>query len=227
MTSPTAPSGSATAFTAPVPPRLRGRIHQAAFLAAIPAGFLLVWLAPTPRARIGTLVFSVSMLAQFGVSASYHVGRWNEVQRRRMRVLDHSAIFVLIAGTYTPFCLLVLHGETSTAMLAVVWAGAAAGIGTKLYRVDLHVLSGFLYLGLGWVAVVTLPSIVRALDGSSTALLIAGGLLYSFGALVLALHRPNPWPRTFGYHEIWHSMTVAAATCHYVVIVGVVLSARV
>src|SRR3989442_8221115 len=171
MTSPTPPPGSATASSAPDRPTLRGRIHQVAFFVAIPAGFLLVWLAPTPRGRIGTLVFSLSMLAQFGVSASYHVGRWNETQRRRMRVLDHSAIFVLIAGTYTPFCLLVLHGSTSIAMLVVVWAGAAAGIGTKLYRVDLHVLSGFLYLGLRWAAIVTLPSIIRALDGSSTALL--------------------------------------------------------
>jgi hemolysin III len=226
MTSPTRPQGSATAPSAPVRPLLRGRIHQVAFFVAIPAGFLLVVLAPTLRARVGALVFSLSMLAQFGVSASYHVGRWNEAQRHRMQVLDHSAIFVLIAGTYTPFCLLVLHGSTATTMLAVVWTGAAAGIGTKLYRVDLHVLSGFLYLGLGWVAVVTLPSIVRALDGSSTVLLLAGGMLYSLGALVLALHRPDPWPRAFGYHEIWHSMTVAAVTCHFVVILRVLLAAR-
>ena len=207
-------------------PLLRGRIHQAAFYSAIPACLVLVWLAPTARARIATLVFALSMVAQFGVSAAYHVGRWSEAQHVRMRRLDHSMIFVLIAGSYTPFCLLVLHGTTALVVLAVVWGGAAIGVGTKMYRVDLHVLSGFLYVGLGWVAVVTFPSLLRTLDAPEIVLLVTGGLLYTLGALTLATRRPNPWPRIFGYHEWWHAMTVLAAACHYTVILMVVLSLR-
>ena len=107
----------------------------------------------------------------------------------------------------------------------VVWAGAVIGVGTKLYRVDLHVLSGFLYVGLGWVVVIAFPSIVRALDGWQVTALVAGGVLYTLGALVLALNRPDPFPRHFGYHEVWHAATVAAATCFYAVIFSVYLAA--
>jgi hemolysin III len=132
-------------------------------------------------------------------------------------------IFLLIAGTYTPFCLLVLEGTAATVELAIVWAGALAGIAVKLWRVDLHVLSGFMYIGLGWVAVVTFPAIAGRLDLTGTILLVAGGVLYTLGAVTLATHRPDPWPRTFGYHEVWHAMTVAAAGCHYVAILREVL----
>ncbi|MDP9330134.1 MAG: hemolysin III family protein [Actinomycetota bacterium] len=117
MRSPTSPDGPTTELK----PLLRGRIHQVAFFTAIPAGVVLVWLAPSSRARIGTLAFALAMVAQFGVSAMYHVGRWSQAQEDRMRRLDHSMIFMLIAGSYTPFCLLVLHGTTGTVVLAVVW----------------------------------------------------------------------------------------------------------
>ena len=135
-------------------------------------------------------------------------------------------IFVLIAGTYTPFCLLVLDGTAATVELAIVWAGALAGIGVKLWRVDLHVVSGFMYIGLGWVAAVSFPAIARSLDMPGTILLVAGGLIYSLGALVLATHWPGRAAATFGYHEAWHSMTVVAATCHFVAILRVVLALR-
>jgi hemolysin III len=207
-------------------PRLRGRLHQGAFFASIPLGLLLVLLAPTARARVATLIYAVTLAGLFGVSASYHLGDWSEEAYVRMRRLDHSMIFVLIAGTYTPFCLLVLHGTLATAVLIAVWAGAAVGVATKLYRVDLHVVSGFMYIVLGWLAIVSFPALLRGLDGTETALLILGGLLYTFGALVLALNRPNPWPTTFGYHEVWHAMTIAAALCHYVTILLVVLQLR-
>jgi hemolysin III len=111
-------------------------------------------------------------------------------------------------------------------VLVIVWTGAALGIAVKVYRVDLHVVSGFLYLGLGWVAVVVFPALLRDLSTSELALMVAGGLLYSGGALVLALHRPNPWPRTFGYHEIWHAATIGAAACLYAAILSVFLSSR-
>jgi len=205
-------------------PRLRGRLHEVAFFVSIPAGFVLVLSAPGPKAVVGAVIYWLALSSQFGVSAAYHLGMWSEVGRARMRTLDHATIFVLIAGTYTPFCLLVLHGAAAIVVLAIVWAGAAIGIATKLYRVDLHVLSGFLYLGLGWVAVIVFPAFVRDLSTTELALMIAGGLLYSGGALVLALHRPNPWPRTFGSHEIWHAATIGAAACLYAAILSLFLS---
>ena len=197
---------------------MRGRLHEIAFFVAIPAGVALVFLAPGPLARIAAIVYWLALLSQFGVSASYHLGRWSARAHERMRRLDHSTIFLLIAGTYTPFCLLALDGIASRVLLVVVWIGAAAGIVTKLYRADLNVLSGCLYLGLGWAAILLLPSLVRSLTTVELALLLAGGLLYTLGALVLAAKRPNPFPRTFGFHEIWHSATIAAAACLFAAI---------
>jgi hemolysin III len=205
-------------------PRLRGRLHEIAFFVAIPAGVVLIVLAPGPVARAGAIVYWLALLSQFGVSAWYHLGKWSERAHERMRRLDHSTIFLLIAGTYTPFCLLALQGTASLALLAVVWIGAAAGILTKLYRTDLNVLSGFLYIGLGWAAIFAMPWLVRALTTAELVLLVSGGLLYTFGALVLATKWPNPFPRTFGFHEIWHSATIAAAACLFAAIVLLCLS---
>jgi hemolysin III len=199
-------------------------LHEVAFFVSIPAGFVLVLSATGPKAVVAAAIYWLALSSQFGVSAAYHLGMWSEAGRERTRTLDHASIFVLIAGTYTPFCLLVLHGAATIVVLAIAWTGAAIGIATKLYRVDLHVLSGFLYLGLGWVAVIVFPALVRDLTTTQLALMVAGGLLYSGGALVLALHRPNPWPRTFGYHEIWHAATIGAAACLYAAILSIFLS---
>jgi hemolysin III len=207
-------------------PRLRGRIHRVAFYAAMPAGLVLVVLAPDVRAKLACAIYALTLVALFAVSSTYHLGLHTEEQRARWRRADHATIFLLIAGTYTPFCLLVLSGTAATVELAIVWTGALAGVAIKMWRVDLHVLSGFMYIGLGWVAVVTLPAIARGLDAPGTVLLVIGGALFTFGALVLATHKPDPWPRTFGYHEIWHAMTVLAAICHYVAILRVVLALR-
>jgi hemolysin III len=207
-------------------PRLRGRLHQGAFIGSLPAGLMMLVLAPDARARVAVSIYALTLSGLFGVSAAYHLGDWTEAAYARMRRLDHSMIFVLIAGTYTPFCLLVLQGTLATAVLVAVWAGAAVGVATKLYRVDLHVLSGFMYIGLGWLVVVSLPALLRGLDAPETVLLIAGGLIYSLGALALATNRPNPWPRTFGYHEVWHAATIAAAACQYASIALVVLGRR-
>jgi hemolysin III len=193
-------------------------LHGVAFVAAVPAGLVLVVLARGPVARVAAIVYWLALLSQFGVSAIYHLGRWGERAHTWLRRLDHSTIFLLIAGTYTPFCLLALDGVASRVLLAVVWFGAAAGIATKLYRVDLHVLSGFLYLGLGWVAVFALPALVRALSVPQLVLVITGGVLYSMGALVLVTKWPDPFPRTFGFHEIWHVATIAAAVCLFAAI---------
>jgi hemolysin III len=204
-------------------PRMRGWIHRVAFLVSIPAVVLLVLLAPTARARIACGIYGLTLIGLFGVSSFYHLGNWTDEQRSWWRRADHSMIFVLIAGTYTPFCLLVLHGTAAMVELIVVWAGALSGVAVKLYRTDLHVVSGFMYIGLGWVAAVSFPAIIRSLDTPETILLVAGGLIYSFGALVLATHWPGRVAKTFGYHEVWHAMTVVAAACHYMVILLVVL----
>lgn len=205
-------------------PLLRGWLHTGAFVAAIPAGIVLVVVAPGAAARVAAIVYALTLMAQFGVSAAYHRGAWGEVWHARMRLLDHATIFLLIAGTYTPFCAVALHGVTSVVVLTIVWIGAAVGIGTKLYRVDLHVLSGILYIGLGWTAVVVLPAMARSMSATGFVLVVIGGALYTVGALVLAMHRPDPWPRTFGYHEVWHTATIAAAASLYTSILLLYLS---
>jgi hemolysin III len=219
-----APSAPSTAPHLEEKPRLRGRFHQGAFFASLPAGLLLFWVAPGAAARIGAVVYWISLQLQFGASAMYHLGGWSEDAYVRMRRLDHSMIFVLIAGTYTPICLVALHGAATWIVLAIVWSGAAVGIVTKLYRVDLHVLSGIMYIGLGWAAVFVLPALALALSDVGMVLVVTGGVLYTLGALVLATHRPNPWPEWFGYHEIWHLFTIAAATSLYLAILLLYLS---
>jgi hemolysin III len=155
-------------------PRLRGRLHEVAFIVAIPAGLVLLFIAPGPVGKIACAIYWVALLSQFGVSATYHIGKWGERAHSWLRRLDHSAIFLLIAGTYTPFCLLALDGTASRVLLAVVWLGAIAGIITKLWRADLNVLSGILYLGLGWAAIWLLPTLVHVLTPIELGLVIAG-----------------------------------------------------
>jgi hemolysin III len=211
----------------PLPkPRWRGRIHQVAFFAAVPAGVALVSLARGSLARTAAAIYALSLVAVFGASAAYHRGEWSPAALRRMKRLDHSMIFVMIAGSYTPISVLVLDGAWSVVILAVVWAGAAVGITLKLARVDaLPVVTGVLYMALGWLALVALPQFVRGLSAPATALLVTGGLLYTAGAIVFASKRPDPKPATFGYHEIWHAAMVAAAACHYAMTVLVLRAA--
>lgn len=204
-----------TAAAARAVPRLRGRIHQVAFVVAVPTGALLVALARGGAARLGAAVFALGLVAVLGSSAAYHRGRWGAAARRRMKRLDHSMIYVLIAATYTPVALLVLHGPWRVAMLAAVWAGAVLGIALKLARIDgFRVATAALYVGLGWLAVAALPQLVRGMPAPALALTVAGGLLYTAGAIVFALRRPDPAPAVFGYHEVWHALMVAAAACH-------------
>lgn len=202
----------------PPKPRFRGRLHQAAFFACIPAIVALVVVAPGAKARAGAIVYGLSLLLQFGSSAMYHVGEWSDRAYANMQRLDHSTIYLLIAGTYTPMCLMALHGTAGWVVLTLVWTGAVVGILTKLYRVDLHRISGIMYIGLGWVAVFVLPALARELSTASLVLVLAGGLCYSLGAVALATHHPDPWPETFGYHEVWHAATVAGAACFFAAI---------
>lgn len=203
-------------------PRARGWIHRVSFLVAVPSGLVLIAIAPTWAARSAVAVYAITLVTVFWVSSTYHRGSWSAPEFARWQRRDHAAIFLLIAGTYTPYCVLALEGGWRVWMLVAVWLGAGLGILVKLYRVDLHVVSGFMYLGLGWAAVIVFPQFIRALDAAPVILTVTGGLLYSLGALALATHRPKLVPRTFGYHEVWHAATAVAAGCHYVAVLMMV-----
>lgn len=200
-------------------PRLRGRLHAVAFVVSLPLGAWLVAVARQWRGRASAGVFVASVAALFGTSAAYHRLRWTAPALRRMRRLDHSMIYVLIAGTYTPFGLLALDGWSRWTMLGAVWGGAIGGVVLKMISLDrLRVLGGTLYIVLGWLAVLASPAFVRTLRPATLALILAGGILYTGGAVVLLRRRPDPSPRVFGYHEVWHACTVAAWACHYVAV---------
>jgi hemolysin III len=210
----------------PVPkPRLRGVSHQWAFFCSLITGAALVVAAPAGEATVASAIYAASVAALFGTSALYHRVTWPTPNARRwMRRLDHSMIFLLIAGTYTPFALLVLEGTLATVILVVVWAGALGGIVLKLVWIDAPKAGvAVLYVMLGWVAVAAFPDLLDELGVTSTALVAAGGLLYTAGAVVYALGRPNPAPRVFGYHEIFHALVIAAAALQYAVIAFFVL----
>jgi hemolysin III len=202
-------------------PRLRGRLHQVAFLVSIPAGIALVLAARSGLARLGVLVYALSLTAMFGTSAAFHRLRWSPRARPRMDRLDRTMIYVLIAGSYTPVCLLALRPGWRVAFLALVWTGAAVGVALVLLRNrhrGIGVVRMVLYLGLGWLSLLILPQLARALGLGQLALGVVGGLLYTVGAVVLIRRRPDPNPRVFGYHEVWHAFTVAAGACHYALI---------
>ena len=206
-------------------PRLRGVSHQWAFFFSLAAGFTLVVAAPTGEATVAAAIYAASVAALFGTSALYHRITWaSQNARRWMRRLDHSMIFLLIAGTYTPFALLVLEGTLAIVILVVVWAGALGGIVLKLVWIDApKPLVAVLYVMLGWVAVAAFPDLIRELGVTSTALVVAGGLLYTAGAVVYALGRPDPVPTVFGYHEVFHALVIAAAALQYAAIAFFVL----
>jgi hemolysin III len=205
----------------PGKPRLRGRLHQVAFVVSIPAGIALVWAASSPLARGAALVYAVSLAAMFGTSAALHRRHWSPRAWLRMDQLDRAMIYVLIAGSYTPVVLLALRPGWRVAFLALVWTVAAAGICLVLVwhrgRV-IFVTRMVLYLGLGWISVVLLPQLAETIGLGSLALCVLGGVLYTVGVVVLIRRRPDPNPRVFGYHEVWHAFTLAAGACHYTLI---------
>ncbi len=192
-------------------PLLRGWLHVAAALAAVVFTIVVCWRsrADTPR-LVSLLIFGLSMIELYGVSATYHVGRWTGATRRRLRALDHANIFVQIAGTYTPLCFNVLTGPARVAILCAIWALAAAGVGSATLTPQApRWLRAALYVAMGWVALLALPAFLAALPWQATAGLAAGGILYTLGALVYALRWPDPFPRVFGFHEIFHALVVA------------------
>jgi hemolysin III len=208
-------------------PRLRGVLHQWAFFVAIAAGAAIVVAAPAGRAKLATVVYALSVVGLFGVSAVYHRVNWvSATARRWMRRLDHSMIFFLIAGTYTPFALLVLDGTLATAILIAVWGGAAAGIVLNLAWADAPKwVTAIVYVTLGWVAIVAFPDMFSELGAGAVTLVAAGGVLYTTGAVVYALQRPDPAPAVFGYHEVFHLLVIAAAALQYAAVAFYVLPA--
>jgi hemolysin III len=204
---------------AAVKPRLRGVLHQAAFALSLVTGTVLICLAEGARERVGVSLYAASVALLFGTSAAYHRGRWSASWRARMERLDHSMIFVLIAGSNTPFVLELLHGALRWGFFGLIWGGALAGILTKQLAWDApRWFSVALYLALGWVAVAILPQVLHEGGVAVLVLVAVGGVLYSLGAVVYAFQRPDPWPAWFGFHEVFHALTIAAFTVQYVAV---------
>jgi hemolysin III len=202
-----------------VRPALRGAMHRSAVPVAIGLSIVLAVRAPTPATRAAVIVYGVCVVAMLTVSGVYHLPRLFARDRRLLRRLDHATILVAIAGTYTGVIALAMTGRTRVTLLVIVWLAAVAGIVLRMVWFERPaVLGAVVYLGCGWLAVVHPVAFMRALTPLELALLAAGGLLYTAGAVVFAIGRPNPWPATFGFHEIWHLCVVAAALCHWVAI---------
>jgi len=202
-------------------PRMRGWLHQFAFFGSIVAAAVLVPLAFVQGARAGVpvTIYCLTILGLFGVSALYHRRRWSPRGWKLMKRADHSMIFLFIAGTYTPFALLAVPEPTGWWLLGTVWTGAAIGIALKMIWPQAPRWVGVpIYLALGWAAVFVLVDILQLVGVTVLVLMAVGGLLYSVGAIAYASKRPNPWPGTFGYHEVFHAMTIVAATCHYIAV---------
>jgi len=201
-------------------PRLRGVFHQWAFVAAIAAGVVLVVFADGPRENISSWVYAAALAAMFGASALYHRFPWKTTARRLWaRRLDHSMIFVFIAGTYTPIAALTLPRSSAVPVLIVVWSGAVSGVLLQtLWPHAPRWLSVPCYLGLGWVAVFVMPTLLHNAGVAALVLIVVGGLFYSIGALVYGFKKPDPFPQVFGFHEVFHLCTLIAAVCHYVAI---------
>ena len=201
-------------------PRLRGVLHQWAFVVSLVTGIGLVLGAGSGRERVAMAVYALSVAALFGTSAVYHRVNWRTLGARRwMRRLDHTMIFVLIAGTYTPFALLVLHGTLAVAILITAWGATLLGAVFKLLWIDAPGwLDASTYVAVGWIAIAATPELVHRLGIAAVVTLALGGVLYSVGAVIYARKRPDPLPAVFGYHELFHLLVIAAAALQYAVI---------
>jgi hemolysin III len=207
-------------------PVMRGVTHFWAFWCALAATIPLVALAPSGPARAAALVYGSGMCVLFAGSATFHRYKCGPRLRALLCRIDHSAIFVFIAASYTPVALLVLDGPTGTALFAAAWAGALAGVALSLAWVGApRVLFAGTYVALGWIALVAVPELVSRLPVAPLVLMAAGGILYTVGAVVYALRRPDPWPRVFGFHEVFHALVIAAAATHFVAMAGWIIPA--
>jgi hemolysin III len=209
----------------PVKPRLRGVVHQWAFCIAIAAGIVLVAFADGWLPRFAAWVYAMALVAMFGASALYHRYPFKTAARRVWaRRLDHSTIFLFIAGTYTPFALLAFEGTISWVVLATVWFGAVLGLVLNFVWLDApRWVSALAYMAVGWVGVITIPQLFSGVGVPGSVLVMVGGAFYTLGAVVYAAHWPNPFPATFGFHEIFHVLVVAAAATQFVAVSFVVV----
>jgi hemolysin III len=209
---------------AEIKPRLRGWLHLASAPLALAAGIVLIVLSPNAQTRLGSAVYVASAVLLFTVSAIYHRGRWSPRVSGVLRRLDHANIFLLIAGTYTPFSLVLLRGTDRVVLLTVIWAGALLGVLFRVLWIDApRWLCVPIYIALGGAAVFAMPQLAAGAErlgvGLGTAVLVliaTGGALYIIGGVVYGFQRPDPWPRYFGFHEVFHSFTVLAFLTHYV-----------
>jgi hemolysin III len=218
------PDADAPAVAPAVKPRFRGVLHEIAFFLSLVTGPALVVAAHGAGPRLAVAIYAVSVSSLFGVSALLHRRTWSPPARRVLRRLDHSMIFFLIAGTYTAVVPIVLGGTTAVVILALVWLGGAGGVIIELFWLDAPKwVVALPYVLVGWVAVGATPQLASRLGGPGLALLLGGGLAYTLGAVVYALRRPNPWPGRFGYHEVFHALTIVAAAAHYLLIARYVL----
>jgi hemolysin III len=210
---------------APITPRLRGVFHQWAFLAAVAGGIVLLVLADGGREIAAALIYGVALAAMFGASALYHRFPWRSAaQRAWARRADHSMIFLFIAGTYTPFALLRFTGWVPSVVLVCVWCGALAGLVLNIAWIEAPKwVVAPVYLLVGWVGVIALPQLFSQVGIAAAVLVIVGGGLYTVGAMTYAFHWPNPFPLTFGFHEIFHLLVVAAATTQFIAVSFVVM----
>ena len=219
ITTATPSHGPAHRLEEALKPRLRGVLHEAAFAISLVTGTVVVCLADSTRERVAAAIYAASVALLFGTSAAYHRGRWSERAHAVMARLDHSMIFVLIAGTYTPFCLLLLHGWVRWALLVGIWGCAVGGILIRnLAKAPPRWLFVTFYLAMGWAAVIVMPSILANGGLAVLVLMAVGGLLYTVGAVVYARRRPNPSPAWFGFHEVFHACTLAAFITHYIAV---------
>ncbi|MHB1502472.1 MAG: PAQR family membrane homeostasis protein TrhA [Acidimicrobiales bacterium] len=209
-----------------VKPKLRGVSHLVAFVVSLVTGPVLIMLVRGTGNRLAVSVYALATSCMFGASALLHRGNWSPRIRQRLRKLDHSMIFFMIAGSYTAVVGLALPSLTATVVLAVVWAGALGGIAAKIVRVgNSKWVTALPYLLLGWVAVVVLPGILHALGVIGLSMMVLGGAFYTLGGLVYARRRPDPWPATFGFHEIFHALVIAGSTTMYLLVALVVVPA--
>lgn len=195
---------------------MRGWIHAVTCPIAAAAGIVLVAIAPTTAARISSAVFAATTVVLFGVSALLHRGHWSPRTESALRRLDHANIYLIIAGTYTPVAVLALPTSQGTLMLTIVWIGAIAGVFFRLFWLEApRWLSTTLYVVIGWIAVFFIPGLIDGAGAVAVTLIVVGGLLYSVGAVIYGLKKPDLEPGTFGFHELFHALTVLAFICHY------------
>lgn len=200
-------------------PLLRGHFHQAAFFIALGAGGVLIASAHEKAARVVSLIYSLSLVGMFACSSLYHRINWNTNARMWWRRLDHAAIFLLIAGTGTPICIVGIKGDTGYRLLWIFWAMAVAGLFKELIWVKApKYVSAIFYIIMGWAGVPFLSEMSSALGPTNMALMVVGGIIYTIGAVIYALKRPDPFPKTFGYHEIFHLLVVVASLLHFIVV---------